>query len=113
MLKSIWLDGKRNWRVDHLIYVLVNEFISEIEHRHKQQMLGMEGPNLGEKCHQQILTRTPETPVENIRQIADSCFEVQSSNSKEIYEINLDTTACSYSDFPCIRLCTGILVRKL
>jgi len=48
MLKSIWLDGKRNQRMDHLIHVLVNKFMPEIEH-HKQQTLGMEGPNLDKK----------------------------------------------------------------
>ena len=50
----------------------------------------------------------PKTPVENIKQITNSCFEVQSSNSKEIYKINLNNTACSCSDFPYIQLCKHI-----
>ena len=108
MLKSIWLDGKRNRRVDHLIHMLVNKFMPEIEHRHKRQTLGMEGPNIGEKCRQEILTRAPETPIEKIKKIDDFCFEVESSNSKNKYEINLDTTACSCSDFPRIQLCKHI-----
>ena len=108
MLKSIWLEGKRNRRMDHLIHMLLDEFMPEIDHRHKRQMLGMEGPNLGKKRRQEILTRAPETPIKNIKQIANSRFEVQSSNSEKIYEINLDTTACTCSDFPCIRLCKHI-----
>ncbi|KAF8482190.1 hypothetical protein F5888DRAFT_1582308, partial [Russula emetica] len=54
VLKSGWLDGKRNWRMDHLIHMLVKEFLPDIEHRHKRQTLGMEGPNLAEERHQQI-----------------------------------------------------------
>ena len=80
----------------------------EIEHRHKRQTLGMEGPNLGKKRRRQILTRAPETPIEKIKKIDDLCFEVQSSDSEETYEINLGTIACSCSDFPRIRLCKHI-----
>ncbi|KAF8502332.1 hypothetical protein F5888DRAFT_1573895, partial [Russula emetica] len=54
VLKSIWLEGKRNRRVDHLIHMLVMEFVPNVKFRHKQQVLGMEGPNLAEKRRQQI-----------------------------------------------------------
>jgi hypothetical protein len=49
VLKSKWLEGKRNWRMDHLIHMLVMEFIPDLEIRHKWQTLGMEGLNLVEK----------------------------------------------------------------
>jgi len=52
---------------------------------------------------------TPKTPIEKIKKINDSRFEVQSSNLEEIYEINLSTTAYSYSDFPHIWLCKHIV----
>ena len=42
------------------------EFLPDLEIRHERQTLGMEGPNLAEKRHQQILTRTPKTPVAKI-----------------------------------------------
>jgi hypothetical protein len=50
VLKSKWLKGKRNQCVDHLIHMLVMEFIPDLEICHKQQMLGIEGLNLVEKC---------------------------------------------------------------
>ena len=109
MLKSIWLEGKRNRCMDHLIHVLVDKFMLEIDHHYKQQTLGMEGPNLSEKRHQKILTCAPETPIEKIKKIDNSCFEVESSNSERTYEINLDPTACSCSNFPCIWLCKHIV----
>jgi hypothetical protein len=46
VLKSIWLEGKRNQRVDHLIHMLMEEFLPDLEIHHEWQMLGMEGPNL-------------------------------------------------------------------
>jgi hypothetical protein len=51
MLKSIWLEGKRNQHIDHLIHTLVMEFLPDLKFHHKQQTLGMEGPNLAEKHH--------------------------------------------------------------
>ena len=100
MLKSIWLEGKRNWHMDHLIHMLVDKFMLEINHCHKQQTLWMEGPNLGEKHCREILTCAPKTLIEKIKKIDDFCFEVESSNSESTYEINLDPTACSCSNFP-------------
>jgi hypothetical protein len=108
VLKSIWLEGKRNRRVDHLIHMLVTEFLPDMEFRHKRQMLGMEGPNLAEKRRRQILTRAPETPLSKIKKIDDLRFEVQSTNSMKFYQIDLDTTTCDCSDFPRIHLCKHI-----
>ena len=88
VLKSIWLEGKRNRRVDHLIHTLVTEYLSDIELRHKRQMLGMEGPNLAEKRRRQILTRAPKTPLTHIQKIDNSHFDVQSSNSTKTYQID-------------------------
>jgi hypothetical protein len=110
VLKSIWLEGKRNWHVDHLIHTLVMEYLPNIKIRHKRQERGMEGPDLAKKCRQQILTHTPKTPLDQIQKINDSHFEVQSSNSNKHYQIDLVTTACNCSDFPCIHLCKHIAV---
>jgi hypothetical protein len=108
VLKSIWLEGKRNRRVDHLIHTLVMEFLPDLEFRHKRQTLGMNGPNLAEKRRRQILTRAPETPLAKIKKIDDLRFEVQSSKSTKSYQIDLNTTSCDCSDFPRIRLCKHI-----
>jgi hypothetical protein len=75
---------------------------------HKQQELGMHGGNLAEQHHQQILRHAPETPLTQIQKIDDLHFDVQSSNSNKSYNIDLVTTTCSCSDFPCIQLCKHI-----
>src|ERR1700733_1105347 len=94
--------------MDHLIHLLVKEYLPEIEHSHKRQTLGMEGPNLAEERRQQILSRAPETPLAKIKKIDDLHFEVQSSNSSKSYRINLDTKTCNCFDFPNISLCKHI-----
>src|SRR5580658_6605454 len=95
--------------MDHLIHLLMREFIPEIEHRHKRQMLGMEGPNLAEKRHQQILMHAPKTPLERIKKIDNLCFEVQSSDSLKYYQVDLSAKTCTCIDFPNISLCKHIV----
>src|SRR5258708_31051970 len=108
VLKSIWIEGKRNRRVDHLIHSVVIQYLPDLEIRLKRQERGMEGADLGETRHRQILTRAPKTPLENIRKNDDLHFDVQSSNSNKIYKVNLGTTSCDCSDFPRIRMCKHI-----
>ena len=96
--------------MDHLIHMLVKEFIPDVEHHHKWQSLGMEGPNLAEKRHCQILTCAPKTPIEKIQKIDNLHFEVQSSNSNKYYQIDLSTITCDCSYYPNISLCKHIAV---
>ncbi|KAH9962585.1 hypothetical protein BC827DRAFT_1087020, partial [Russula dissimulans] len=46
VLKSHWLDGKRNQRIDHLIHMLVEGMIPYYETRHLREVVGLEGPDL-------------------------------------------------------------------
>src|SRR6266849_5353715 len=94
--------------MDHLIHLLVREYLPEIEHRHKRQTLGMEGPNLAEERRQQILSCIPETSLAKIKKINDLHFEVQSLNTLKCYQIDLSTKVCNCSDFPNISLCKHI-----
>src|SRR5216684_861134 len=110
VLKSIWLEGKRNWCVDHLIHMLVMEFLPNLEIHHRWQALGMEGLDLAKKHREEILMHAPKTPLERIRKSDNLHFDVQSSSSNKFYQVNLDTTSCNCSDFPCIRLCKHLAV---
>ncbi len=69
----------------------------------------MEGADLADMQHQQILTHAPKTLVKNIQKNDNLHFDVQSSISNKIYKINLDTTTCDCSDFPRICLCKHIV----
>ena len=94
--------------MDHLIHTLVNEMLPTYEDRHKQQKLEMQGPNLAEKRQKDILARAPETSLEQIKEIAESRFEVQSTSSEKLYEVNLLTYTCTCLDFPRIKLCKHV-----
>ena len=94
--------------MDHLIHTLVNEMLPIYEDHHKRQKLGMQGPNLAEKRRKDILVRAPETPLERIKEIAESCFKVQSTSSEKLYEVNLLTYTFTCLDFPHIKLCKHV-----
>ena len=108
VLKDYWLDRKRNRHVDHLIHTLVKDMLSTYEDHHKRQKLGMQGPNLAEKRQKDILTCAPETPLDRIKEIDESHFQVQSSSSEKIYDISF--YICTCLDYPCIQLCKHIAV---
>ena len=82
VLKSKWLDGKRNWHIDHLISTLVTELLPDIEHRLKRQVVLKPDKELSAQRRRQILARAPEIPRDHITQVEDMCFQVQSSAKK-------------------------------
>ena len=86
--------------MDHLIHTLVKGMLPSYEDRHKQQMLGMQGPDLAKKCWKQIVVHALEIPLEWIKEIGQSHFEIQSSSSKIFYEINILTHMCTCINFP-------------
>jgi hypothetical protein len=94
--------------VDHLIHTLVKDMLPSYEDRHKRQKLGMQGPDLAEKRRKDILARAPETPLDRIKEIDQSRFEVQSASSEKKYEVNLSTYTCTCLDFPRIQLCKHV-----
>ena len=72
----MWLEGKRNRCVDHLVYTLVIQMLPTYESRRNSQRLGFEGPNLKEKRHNEILARTPEINADAIQRLGDNQFLV-------------------------------------
>ena len=94
--------------MDHLIHALVKNMLPAYEDCHKQQMPGMQGPDLAEKRWKDILMHAPETLLKQIKEINQSHFEVQSMSLEKVYEINILTYICTCSDFLCIQLCKHI-----
>lgn len=46
VVKGEFLEGKRNWRLDHLVYVLVHEVMPYYQSKHWRQYFGFKGPDL-------------------------------------------------------------------
>ena len=106
MLKSKWLDGKHNRRIDDLIYVLLTDLLPEMEDRHKRQELGMEGSDLAKERTNEILTRAPEFPQDRIEQVDEERFLVRSSNQEKFYNVGFKD--CDCRDFPRVKLCKHV-----
>lgn len=56
VLKTKFLCGKRNRRIDHLIYVLVEELLPYYITKHKQQDFGFEGLSIEVQKHKDIIS---------------------------------------------------------
>lgn len=60
VLKGNFLQGKRNWRMDHLIHCLVAEVLPYYRLKQEHQEHGFEGLNLEITKHQVIMKRSHE-----------------------------------------------------
>ena len=110
-MKSHCLGGKRNRRIDYIIQALVFDFLSDIENRHKQQIIGLEGPDLEDTRRQQILATARNISPDSIQKVSDSDtrFLVASeSRPGHRYTIDLEQPICNCADFPRIRFCKHI-----
>jgi len=111
VLKSHYLGGKRNRRVDYIIKTLVKKFVPDFQIRHAQQTIGLEGRDLECKRRQQILASARNIPLDSIHQVNDTEFFVASeSYPGHCYMIDISdfTCDCDCDDFPRIRFCKHI-----
>ena len=105
-MKSHFLDGKRNRRIDHVINVLVENMVPYYQNRHARQIVGLEGPDLAGQRHRQLMTGARGTARDSIQQFDSTQFHVASeSRPGAYYEINLDQSTCNCPDFPRSRFC--------
>ncbi|KAH8978817.1 hypothetical protein EDB86DRAFT_3089977 [Lactarius hatsudake] len=108
VLKSKWLEGKQNRRMDYLIHRLVILMLLDYESKHDRQEKGFEGPDLAKKRRAEILARTPEVDTESIRDLGDDQFSVQSSHSLRTYSVELSTQSCDCLYWPRVQLCKHV-----
>ncbi len=109
VLKSMWLEGKRNRRADHLVHTLVIDMLPHYQARHDGQEVGFNGSNLAQKHRKEILTRTPEMNADSIRVLGDDCYYVQSEADMSCeYLVGLSKQSCDCLDWPRVQLCKHI-----
>lgn len=110
-LKSKWLGGKRNQRIDHLIHALIADILPDYVARYDSQMLGFKGPDLAEKRREQIRVRAPEMNAVSIHDLGGGGdrFSVESAmDSTRRYLVDLGKESCDCPDWPKVRLCKHI-----
>ena len=109
MLKSKWLEGKRNRRADHLVSILIKDVIPEFVCRYNGQNLGFHGSDLGKKRREELLARTPEMNAESIRSVGDNGFYVRSvTDPSREYLVDLSKQSCDCPDWPRVWLCKHV-----
>jgi len=109
LLKGRFLQGKKNRRLDHLIYTLCDVALPYFRARHMRQRTGFEGPSIEVKRRQETLERAKTIPKTSITPMDDGCFEVDSQSTPgHRYIIDLDTYDCSCIDFNAICFCKHI-----
>lgn len=62
VLKGKFMDGKRNHRLDQLIYILVKEVVPFYAHKRHRQQHGFEGFDLEVKRRKEALVRGEKIP---------------------------------------------------
>src|SRR5258708_4652662 len=110
LLKGNFMEGKRNRRLDHLIYILVDQAIPYFVQRHHRQEAGFEGPDLEVKRRLKIEEHAQSIPSTQITQDIDQgVFFVQLQSKPQVqYQIDLNAYDCDCIDFPAICFCKHI-----
>lgn len=58
---------KRNHRIDHLIYVLIEELLPYYVTKHKRQDFGFEGLNIEVRKHKDIISKSQSVTLNDIK----------------------------------------------
>ena len=115
VLKSIWLDGKHNWWIDHLICILSwNMLLEHYEAQDRAQQIGFEGPDLAKKHQNAVVASARTISLDSIRCVDDAQFHVASqSNLDKHYLVDIQRQICTCLDFPRVRLCKHLCAVKI
>lgn len=104
------LEGKRNRRLDHLIYILVCKTVPYYYEKHRRQQYGFEGPDLEVQRRQQIEARAQTIPQEFVTELVEGqIYEVLSqSDAQRQYTVDVNLFTCDCASFPSILYCKHI-----
>ena len=107
LLKSKWLENKRNRRIDHLIYILTQRMLPDYyQARHERQQVGLEGGDLEERHRLKILAHAKSISAKCITCLGNTTFGVASQTLPGwVYVIDTWAAICDCPDFPKIQLC--------
>ncbi|KAG8922354.1 hypothetical protein FRC02_011910 [Tulasnella sp. 418] len=109
VLKGKFLHGKRNRRLDQLLYVLVEEVIPYYAQKQWRQLHGFEGEDLEVKMRQKILKKAESIGKDTITELGNSSYSVQAqSDSSSTYNIDMDAFTCDCPSYPAIKFCQHI-----
>ncbi|KAJ7617818.1 hypothetical protein FB45DRAFT_702941, partial [Roridomyces roridus] len=106
VLKSKFLEAKRNRRLDHLLYVLVNKVSPYYESKQQRQEFGFEGEDCEVRKRKDIKKRAQDYTLADIERDGEDTFRVRSrSCPSKAYDVDVDAYHCTCIDFPLISYC--------
>lgn len=110
VLKGKFLEGRRNRRLDHLLFVLVRKVLPYYLLKQRRQTLGFEGVDLEVAKRKAIIAQSITILADTIEQVDDNTlFLVQSSSTPgRRYEVDLLSYTCTCLNFPLIKFCKHI-----
>ena len=87
MLKSHWLDGKRQRWIDHVIVMLVMGMVTYYENRHNHQIVGLNRKDLVAERQEEILECAADIPSDSIQRFDHTHFYVTSRSWPGLYHV--------------------------
>ncbi|KAJ7060325.1 hypothetical protein C8F01DRAFT_1369970 [Mycena amicta] len=106
LLKSMFLLGKRNRRMDHLIHTLIDDvlpFFIRKQHVHES---GFKGDDLQTKKRRAIVERALEFTSNDIEATTANLYHVASKSRSDVkYIVDMELATCNCLDYPLIRFC--------
>lgn len=111
-LKHYWLDGKRNRRVDTLIYYLHDEVEPDLKRDSIGAIANVGRMNPHHRDNREREIRGDDYMMDNLHKISDTCFSVHSDTSEIQYIVQSTCkNPCDLSNFECT--CKDFLDRQL
>ena len=109
MLKTYWLDGKRQCWIDHIIVTLMKGMVPMYEKRHDCQSVGLDRKDLAGEQRQELLECMAEIPSDSIQKFDETQFHVALKSRPGLYHaVDLNQLTCECEDFLRIRFCRHI-----
>jgi hypothetical protein len=85
VLKSHWLDGKRQCRIDHVLVKLVTGMVTYYKNRHNRQIVGLNRKDLAAERREEILESAADIPSDSIQRFDHTHFHVASRSWPGLY----------------------------
>ena len=108
-MKTHYLGGKRNQRVNSIVRTLVLKVVPDFDFKHRQQLTNMKGLNLNDSHHRRVEASARNISPDSIHYVDGTTFYVASQSLLgHYYLIDMTQSACDCKDFPRIRYCKHI-----
>ncbi|GJE88758.1 MULE and SWIM domain-containing protein [Phanerochaete sordida] len=109
VLKGMFLEHKRNRRVDNLIYTLITHVLPHYYLRLSRQEHGFEGDDLELQERRAAALKALSILRESISSTGEAVFSVASQSTPGTrYSVNLDDYTCSCPAYPLVSFCKHI-----